>query len=442
MQICGLLLFVAVVIWLSVQEIEYIPIVILGIAALIIFVYPIIGLLTIVALIPLETVSIFDSSMTLIKLLGVWTLLSFLTKQVIIFKRPIFLDEAFWLFITFLSWALLSLLWAGNISAVLIRFLTLLQLVGLYILIINMIDSEKKMNWIIAVFIIGTVICGFFTIRAYLIEGSGSYSSRMVLRGGDPNIFGAIVGVAMFSTWYFIRSRSARLMQRVILTLILIGLSLVFIFTQSRGAWVGFIVSLSFYLLFFNQIKAKKILSTAIFASLLFITISSFSLISTDRKDFLKERFLTIFHPFETTSFAARIFIWKNGYEMWERNPLLGVGLNNFHLEFPGFSGEDYERDPHNSYLGIACELGVIGLLIWGVIMLYFFRTILRNPNYSILTLTLFVLVLVLSLSGTYYYSKLQWLVFGFIGVSSRIKDEERSLNFDKNFNDDLPEEL
>ena len=420
-RICFLILFAISVIWLSVQGVEYITIVIAGIAAFVIFIYPIIGLLAIVFLIPVETMSVFYPSMTVLKLLGLWTFLCFLIKHFRL-KKPIKIDKVYWLFLIFLGWALFSLLWAGNISVALICLLTLAQLIGLYILFINLINSKRKMNWIIAVFIIGTIIFSIFALREFLIEGTIYYKNRMVLKGNNPNNFGAAVGIAMFATWYFIVSKSGKWWQQLILILILIYLLFIFIFAQSRAAWIGFIVSSIGYFLFRKRVEPRRILRAILLCTIFSVTIFLIIFFSSERKYILEERLLSIFHPLEIDSFTARVYIWEDGYEMWKKNPLMGVGLHNFHVKFHEFSELNVEIDSHSTYITIICELGLIGILIWAIIMLSLFKTIVNNPEYGVLTLTLFVLFLVLSISGTYYHSKLQWLVFGIIGVSANLK--------------------
>lgn len=76
---------------------------------------------------------------------------------------------------------------------------------------------------------------------------------------------------------------------------------------------------------------------------------------------------------FTSDRMGGRIDIWLVGWELVKDNALLGVGLNNFPVRF----GDYIDRakgltqhmrpgwDPHNTFMSVAGELGVIGLLLF-----------------------------------------------------------------------------
>ncbi len=76
---------------------------------------------------------------------------------------------------------------------------------------------------------------------------------------------------------------------------------------------------------------------------------------------------------FEAGSVAERLALWKASLEMIEEHPWRGVGLGQWRIEQPRFgakalrtAGADvfYQR-PHNDYLWVGAELGVLGIFVY-----------------------------------------------------------------------------
>lgn len=69
-----------------------------------------------------------------------------------------------------------------------------------------------------------------------------------------------------------------------------------------------------------------------------------------------------------TTSFGARLEYYTEAVHQWTSSPLFGVGLGGW----PVVAGWDDARGyPHNFVLEIAAELGIIGLVLFTILLLY-----------------------------------------------------------------------
>ena len=69
---------------------------------------------------------------------------------------------------------------------------------------------------------------------------------------------------------------------------------------------------------------------------------------------------------------AARVGIWVAGWEAVKHYGIVGAGLSNFHVVYDKYMGASTlfrgaERDPHNIYLEILVELGLVGLLLFAL---------------------------------------------------------------------------
>lgn len=80
---------------------------------------------------------------------------------------------------------------------------------------------------------------------------------------------------------------------------------------------------------------------------------------------------------FVTSSLYARYEIWKHAWFLFKKNPIWGVGINNFSFTFPSNSPVDAGAsyfDAHNLYLQTASQLGLVGLVAISM-MIYGFLT-------------------------------------------------------------------
>lgn len=89
----------------------------------------------------------------------------------------------------------------------------------------------------------------------------------------------------------------------------------------------------------------------------------------------------------ETTNKAvlSRMTLWKTGLYMFRDNPVLGVGLGNYNVRYKDVTAKYPELDfghetysVHNSYIKVAAETGILGLLATVAFYLVFFVTLLR----------------------------------------------------------------
>lgn len=61
-------------------------------------------------------------------------------------------------------------------------------------------------------------------------------------------------------------------------------------------------------------------------------------------------------------SWAIRLNLFRSAIDVFIHNPIIGVGTGGWSYEYYGFDTRDY---PHNIFLEIASELGIIGLIVF-----------------------------------------------------------------------------
>ncbi len=165
-------------------------------------------------------------------------------------------------------------------------------------------------------------------------------------------------------------------------SLVLVFLLVIEIFVlRTRGVWLSvFIATFTSTVLFF--ILRKKAVANAKFpfklvglgagiAVLLLVVLFSASGVQESVSD--------------TTNLDKRIIFWENSVEMVKEHPLTGVGAGNWKINFPkyGLGGLDYNvvqgithvQRPHNDYLWVMTESGILGFIFFiGIFVFAFWR--------------------------------------------------------------------
>jgi len=211
-------------------------------------------------------------------------------------------------------------------------------------------------------------LCAFFLACLKMGQEGfiGNLSGRMIwenqgvmrLHGSTslyahPNSFaGMALGTVPFIYYFF--PISPRWIKAVLVVMLGFAINII-IFTGSRTGYVAFIIFALFVIL---KSKVKKKAIACVFV----IGIISMPLIPQDYID----RFHTIFTGVEKEGRSAetRKQILKDAWQIFIENPL-GVGV----AAFPAARMAKFGRfqDTHNLYLEIATNLGIQGLLVFGL---------------------------------------------------------------------------
>lgn len=181
---------------------------------------------------------------------------------------------------------------------------------------------------------------------------------------------------------------------------LIIFLMLLFFLTLSAGigrtGYLAFVILSP--LIAYNLVGQRHILKVAVVAVLiigaLFLSptvLDRIILVVNDIKAFQES------NPY--TSVGMRLRMWQGAVEIFLENPILGVGTGGWYqLAMEELSPRFHKfNQPHNSYLFIAANFGIIGLII----LFWIFAILLKNGwqhrhnivGFSILSFTLVLLI-------------------------------------------------
>jgi O-antigen ligase len=91
------------------------------------------------------------------------------------------------------------------------------------------------------------------------------------------------------------------------------------------------------------------------------------------------QRFSSTKEEVEAGTMNGRLLIWTAGVHAFVQRPWLGWGAGSFDRTIVPWFGRP--RAPHNSYLCILVEQGVVGFMVWITMYLIIFTQILKLPT-------------------------------------------------------------
>lgn len=203
-------------------------------------------------------------------------------------------------------------------------------------------------------------------------------SGRVVSTFGNPNVLAEylimLIPVALAA---LLLSRSVK--QGIPRFLLLGATSLCLVFTWSRGAWLGLLISLVLFALIYS--RRSMIIIIAGVCALPFMPFVLPQNIIT--------RFTSIGNMSDTST-AYRVNIWRAVTDMISDffGGGIGVGGSAFSEVYPSYSLAGIESAPHSHqlYLQILLEIGIFGLLVFlGAMIIYAQRsfTFCRDADHS-----------------------------------------------------------
>ncbi|MGE0126881.1 MAG: O-antigen ligase family protein [Blastocatellales bacterium] len=242
-----------------------------------------------------------------------------------------------------------------------------IKMVIILILMIGVINTRVRLRAIISL----TVLCGtwlaIFAIKNYATGNLTMKGDRIegVVGGmfGNPNDLAAALCmlIPLAVTLAVMSAGSARLFH-IACALVMTGGVIV---TFSRGGFLTLIALAGVMMWKFGRGEREKIVLAAVIV---------FAALITATPENYRSRFISIFdHSQDKTGSAQqRSELFKHGVNLAIHNPIVGIGMGNFHIY------SIREKVAHNAYVETAAELGLFGLIAYLVLILAPLRGLAR----------------------------------------------------------------
>jgi O-antigen ligase len=286
-----------------------------------------------------------------------------------------------------LRWALAFLLWAMVTASVAIdpptawpALIERLKALVIFFVVVNTVRTPQQLRWYILLILLAFVI---YPARGALLN----YVTGNTLVGraiwnkmySNPNDLGAIallmlglaLAVATVKTQDIRVRRAAAVLVPVTLLIILL--------TQSRGVFLGLLVGFGPAVL--RRLRKRPsgvgpvLLVFAVIAVLVpgeawhrlqgITKLTSIESGAPTEKEHHASAPTNRLEQLASNSAQQRFDILRTGWHIFTSHPVTGVGIGCYNEANARYAPELGARDAHNTYIHLAAEMGVPGLLLW-----------------------------------------------------------------------------
>jgi len=256
----------------------------------------------------------------------------------------------------------------------------------IFFLIVNNVKEEAKVEKLLTILISVCSLVGLYAIwqhyfgmdlyRNRLLEPRGGVFLSLGLFGHHLTFGGYYMLVFLLASVIFLSAKRAGIFRIFdFLAPIVLGFALVF--SYARSAWLGGVVGI----LTFGFLKGGKFILFLILG--VFFLCLLIYVIEPTSWDRIKEIDLSKDKPEST-----RIRLWQTSVNMIKDKPIWGIGLGNFGKLFDHYKVEgiyDTTCHPHNDFLNVAVNSGLLGLLaylsIWAVFLYSTIKARFKNKE-------------------------------------------------------------
>ncbi|MBN2308396.1 MAG: O-antigen ligase family protein [Candidatus Hydrogenedentes bacterium] len=420
-SVMGLFLILCAAIALGVCVLAWGELAVAGVFGLVAFgvflMYPVLGLYATTALLLLAgsgaTIGSIQAAIpvTGAKLCGAAAVLAWLAN-LLMRKQNLRLGWEILLLVAFLGWAALgianSAVWRDQVP----EWIRLATLVGYFILAVHLLDTREKLHYFVMLILVCGLIMSLFALAQYVLPslqfsgeagfqglGAGAQKAyvdyegvqsgpaiRVSGRAGHSNWLAmALLLILPLNTYWFSTAKSWRGKCVAVVAVLCEVTALILTFTR-LGLLVGLAVATVLVfkrLVRFNPYRVSA-LAVALVAAW-FVLPSAY-----------KERVIDFTQYSKSSSTHARMDLQRYAWEYMEDEPLVGEGLGGFGLRF---QGEDHwvaanlrwlidnqgwdpvYYGPHNMYLQLGAETGVVGLLLALLLLARLIRNVQRSEK-------------------------------------------------------------
>ncbi len=267
--------------------------------------------------------------------------------------------------IVFLAvWALASTMWADDARTAAGDGSRLVLGVALVFVVFAAVKQGRHVRWVIWGYLAGATGAALvgILVPGYAPEG------RVAGTLGNANLLAALLVPALvFALFGLGWARSAA--ERLLLVGCGVLFTVTIFLTQSRGGLAALAAAIAAGIVFGGPLRRRFAALAVAAATLGIVYYTAFASSSALER---------VTNPGSGT---GRTDIWAVAGDVIADHPLLGVGAGNFPLVSPRYATEtlnlanvylvvDTPKPTHNAYLGVLAELGVVGIVAFGLVLL------------------------------------------------------------------------
>lgn len=317
----------------------------------------------------------------------------------------------------FVIWNALSLFWSADPNRALAHLRTWVQTLILVFIMWDLYTTQAAILAGLQAYILGAYVAVGSAVQNYL-SSNAYYTNYQRFSPGDtnPDGFGFILALGIPLAWYLGSSNLTTSRVNTLWKFInygyipaaFLGLAL----SGTRTALIASLVGMAFGLISLTRLRiwARIAIFLILTGAILYLwpqvqTLESFQRLGTTATE-LTEGTLN-----------NRTNNWREGLETFVEHPIRGVGSNMYRTV------NSLGKVGHNSFISVLVELGLIGFLLFAIILAIVVNQIWSHPSTwdKSFWLTIFAVWTIGSSTLTWEHRKTTWLFMSFIVASAAL---------------------
>lgn len=220
----------------------------------------------------------------------------------------------------------------------------------------------------------------FFGYKAiHIPRYSGPFGSELVAGAYLSRLIPLII--PLFLLYFF----NFKFIYKILICGLTLSLFFSVMLTGERASFLFILAFLFLYIFFVFRKNISILIKLSIIITLITGILANVPEVKKRYSDFYN-----IIQNFTESSYGK---LYSSAFQLWELNKISGVGFKNFRvncdIEVSDISNNNHplcSTHPHNFYLEILSETGIIGLIIYSIFLFHLFTKIFRkfkiNKNY------------------------------------------------------------
>lgn len=322
--------------------------------------------------------------------------------------RPIRKPHLFHLaMFSIVSLSFISLLWTDSVAATLSKSMRYMFIAGITYIIWDLFRTQRDAEKGLLLLLVGIgMISILYNSHILLLDGGRAGQQVGGLLQINANRVARITSLSLPIVYYFLVYGRTRMRYGPLFYFLILSTSiLTILLAGSRQAFIAVvIVGIVFLIDLVSKKRHLPIYRHVAIIILIAVIIFLAAIISIPRF----ERVLDFQnYPTEilTGEFGGRGEIWEQGFSHFPNSPVFGTGSGSFVHQ------AGVESTPHNMYLDILFELGVMGMTIFVIGITSIVKDATSNLEIRPVFLSLLLMILVLGLVAELNTRAIHWVV-------------------------------
>lgn len=328
------------------------------------------------------------------------------------FRRP---DPFLLATFAFVLWTALSVFWSADPRQSIRHVFTWVQSFGLVLILWDVFRTRSAIHAGLQAYVLGAYVAVGGAIANYF--GSNPFytnDDRFSPGATNPDGFGFIIALGIPVAWYLASSASTIRWQRVYRALNFAFIPAAFLgiaLSGTRTAAVAAVVGMAFGLASLTRLRPMERI-----AILLILVYAFYALLPIVQPLKSFQRLGTTTDEATQGDLNGRLDQWRQGLASFSEHPLLGVGTDMYR------SVNSLGKEAHNSFVSVLVELGLIGIVLFGIVLVIVLIHALAQPKWDRnFWLTVLLVWTIGSSTLTWEHRKTTWLFLTLLVASAAL---------------------